>query len=186
MISENISSAGNQQERVPNDVERLKYYLAGFTDGEGCFSVTICRSRFARLGWKMDPLFQVYQHKDNDRVLYLFKDVLKCGYVSKKGGNPLCHVFCVDKIFDLIEFVIPFFNHYLLIGEKYNDFVFFSKIVEGISKKKHLEKSGFLELTNFAFCMNSKGRFRRNPLGIIEESLEQSSEAKRQTRVKAR
>ncbi len=40
MLSENVSSADNQQERVPRDVEDLKWYLAGFVDGEGCFSVT--------------------------------------------------------------------------------------------------------------------------------------------------
>ena len=89
MFSKNVSSANNQQERVPKDVENLKYYLAGFVDGEGCFSVTICKNKYTALHWKMDPLFQVYQHKDNSRILYIFKDVFNCGYVSKKRRKPL-------------------------------------------------------------------------------------------------
>ncbi len=65
ILTYNASSADNQQERVPKNIDNLKYYLAGFTDGEGSFSVTICKSKYAKLRWKIDPLFQVYQHKDN-------------------------------------------------------------------------------------------------------------------------
>ena len=116
MFSENASSADNQQERVPKDIENLKYYLAGFTDGEGCFSVTIHRSSYRKFGWNINPLFQVYQHKDNSFVLYLMLSVFETGYVSKKGGNPLCNVYCIDKISDLLDVVIPFFDEYNLIG----------------------------------------------------------------------
>ena len=181
MIGENVSSADNQQERVPEDVENLKYYLAGFTDGEGSFSVTICKSNFAKLHWKIDPLFQVYQHKDNSRVLYIFKDVFDCGYVSKKGGNPSCFVYCVDKVADLIGKVIPFFESYPLVGDKYNNFLLFKEIVIGISNKRHLEPKGFIELANLAFQMNRMGYYRKNSLEKIISSLGQSSEAVRRT-----
>ena len=95
-------SADNQQERVPIKKENLNYYLAGFVDGEGCFTVTIHKTPTkTRFGWVIDPFFQVYQHKDNSRILYIFKEVFDCGYVSKKGGNPSCFVFCIDKRSDL-------------------------------------------------------------------------------------
>ena len=186
MFSKNVSSANNQQERVPKDVENLKYYLAGFVDGEGCFSVTICKNKYTALRWKMDPLFQVYQHKDNSRILYIFKDVFNCGYVSKKGGNPSCYVYCVDRISDILDCVIPFFDRYQLVGEKYNNFLLFKQIVNGISLKEHLTKEGFVRLAKKAFRMNRNGKYRKNYLNIIIKSLEQSPETKSQTHLKVR
>jgi hypothetical protein len=186
VFSENVSRADNQQERVPKDVENLKYYLAGFVDGEGCFSVTICKNKYTSLRWKMDPLFQVYQHKDNSRVLYIFKDVFNCGYVSKKGGNPSCYVYCVDRISDILDRVIPFFDKYHLVGEKYNNFLLFKQIVIGISHKEHLSKEGFIRLARTAFQMNRNGKYRRNSLSLIIKSLGQSSETKSQTHLKVR
>ncbi len=58
-ISDKALSAGNQQERLPKNSENLRYYLAGFVDGEGSFSVTIHRHP-TRFGWVIDPIFQVY------------------------------------------------------------------------------------------------------------------------------
>jgi hypothetical protein len=181
ILTDNASSADNQQERVPKNLEYLKYYLAGFVDGEGSFSVTICKSKFARLRWKIDPLFQVYQHKDNSTILYVFKDVFQCGYVSKKGGNPSCFVYCIDNIHQLMEKVIPFFEAYPLVGEKHNNFLLFKQIVIGISQKEHLYKNGFIRLAKLAFQMNRSGKYRKNSLESILITLEQSSETTRQT-----
>ena len=180
ILTYNATSADNQQERVPKNQDNLKYYLAGFVDGEGSFSVTICKSKFAKLRWKIDPLFQVYQHKDNSKILHIFKDVFECGYVSEKGGNPNCHVYCVDNIRDLLAVVIPFFEKYPLVGEKYDNFLLFKKIVIGISLKEHLNSNGFTRLANIAFQMNRLGKYRKNSLENIINSLGQSSETIRQ------
>jgi len=177
-----VLGADNQQERVPTNKEFLNYYLAGFVDGEGCFSVTICKSRFAHLRWKIDPLFQVYQHKDNSTILYIFKEVLGCGYVSEKGGNPSCYVYCVDKISEILGVVVPFFEKYQLIGEKYENFLLFKTIVLGIQEGKHRFKEGFIELAEIAFKMNRNGKYRKHSLVEIISSLEQSSETTRQIR----
>lgn len=182
MVSENVSSADNQQERVSKDPKHLRYYLAGFTDGDGCFSVTVHKSKFRKIGWNINPLFQIYQHKNNSYILYLFKKIFGVGYVSKKGGNPLCNVYCVDKISDLVNVSIPFYQEYLLIGKKHNDFVNFSKIVFGIRDKSHLIPEGFIELASYAFEMNTKGKGRKYTLNEVKNSvLAQSSETKRQT-----
>ena len=181
MFGENVSSADNQQERVPKESENLNYYIAGFVDGEGCFSISICHQKNSVLGWKMDPFFQVYQHRDNSKILYIIKDVLGCGYISEKGGNPVCFVYCADKIRDILTTVIPFFERYPLIGEKYNNFLLFKHIVAEISQKKHLTSKGFIELAKKAFQMNRGGKYRKNSLESIINSLEQSSETIRRT-----
>jgi hypothetical protein len=180
ILTYNAPSADNQQERVPKNIDNLKYYLAGFVDGEGSFSVAVCKSKFARLRWKIDPLFQVYQHKDNSKILHIFKDVFECGYVSEKGGNPSCHVYCVDSIRDLLAVVIPFFEKYPLVGEKYDNFLLFKEIVIGISLKEHLNSDGLTRLARIAFRMNRLGKYRKNSLEDIVNSLRQSSETIRQ------
>ena len=170
-------SADNQQERVPKKKDSLNYYLAGFVDGEGCFTITIRRTPSkTRFGWTIDPFFQVYQHKDNSRILYVFKKTFNCGYVSKKGGNPSCFVYCVDKISDLLTKVIPFFEKYPLVGEKYKNFLLFREVVERLSKKEHFAKQGFMEIAKLCFKMNRNGFYRKNSLDLINSSLGQSSE----------
>ena len=173
--------AENQQERLPKKIEFLKWYLAGFIDGEGCFSVSIRRSKFAHLRWTINPLFQVYQHKDNSKVLFLCKDVFGCGYVSEKGGNPMCFTYCVDKISDLTQKVIPFFNIYRLVGGKYKNFLLFKEIVIEMEKKTHKTKEGLLHLAELAFRMNRNGRYRKITFKEIQDSLTKSPETIRQT-----
>ncbi len=183
-ISDNALIADNQQERVPKDSENLHYYMAGFVDGEGSFTITIHRHP-TRFGWVIDPIFQVYQHKDNAFILYIFKKTFQCGYVSEKGGNPSCFVYCVDNIQQLKTVVIPFFERYPLIGEKHQNFSLFKEIVLQLSEKKHFMKEGFIEIVKLCFQMNRGGRYRKNTLETILESLEKSSETIRQTLVKS-
>lgn len=181
MSTENVLSADNQQERILKSAESLKYYLAGFTDGEGSFSVAICKHPSALFRWKIDPHFQVYQHKDNARILSIFLKVFGCGYISKKGGNLSCYVYCVDKHADLAERVIPFFEQYPLLGEKYQNFLLFRTIVFGLINGKHKTPQGFIELAKLAFQMNKQGKYRKNSLRDIILSLKLSSETIRQT-----
>ena len=46
MVSENFSSADNQQANIADE------YLAGFVDGEGCFYVGFSRRKDLPLGWQ--------------------------------------------------------------------------------------------------------------------------------------
>ena len=179
-----MKGADNQQERLPNKLEFLKWYMVGFVDGEGSFSVTIRRSKFARIGWTINPLFQVYQHKDNSKVLFLCKEIFNCGYVSEKGGNPMCFTYCVDRISDLIQNVIPFFDKYQIIGEKYNNFLIFKEIVLEIERKTHKTKEGFIKLSELAFRMNRNGKYRKITLKEIQDSLAKSSTTIRQSPAK--
>lgn len=182
--TENDMGAVNQQERVPRSKECLMYYLAGFVDGEGSFSVSIHKTPGRRrFGWWIDPFFQVYQHKDNSHILYVFKDTFQCGYVSEKGGNPSCFVYCVDKISDLQSVIIPFFERYPLIGEKHNNFLLFKEVVERLSRKEHFVLDGFLQIVKLCFKMNRNGYYRKNKLEDILGSLGQSSETRRQTSI---
>jgi len=70
-------------------VENLKlnpWSVTGFTDGEGCFNVSIAENKNFKLGWKVQPRFQLVLHKKDHPVLKLIKNYFSVGEISK--GRP--------------------------------------------------------------------------------------------------
>ena len=64
MSSDNPSGADNQQETAES-LELDDRWVAGFVDGEGCFSISFHRNPFIRAtrNWQIQPVFQVSQHQ---------------------------------------------------------------------------------------------------------------------------
>lgn len=166
----------NQQERQLKRRKDLFNYFAGFVEGEGCFSVSIKRHKQMKFGWVIDPMFSIYQHKNNRKILELFKKEFHCGYIVSKSAKPEILVYVVDNRRTLIEKIIPFFDKYRLLGSKWNDFLLFKEIVFLMQEKKHLEKEGVVEIVNLAFQMNQQGKGRKYTAKQIISSLTESSE----------
>ena len=165
----------NQQETAkevskPMEEKYLKSYLLGFTDAEGCFSISLKKEDTARFGWALDPLFQITQHKNNRAVLELFQAQLKCGRIIEKSGQPDLMVYLVDNRRQLVEKIIPFFQQNKLLG-KNEDFLKFKKIIEGMESKMHHEKESFIELIKKCYEMNLGGKQRRYKLREVLEDL---------------
>ena len=159
----------------------MRLYLLGFTDAEGCFSIATKRQAGTRFGWVLDPLFQVTQHKDNRKILDIFKNELSCGRVIEKPGQKDLLIFIVDNRRQLKEKVIPFFERNRLIA-KQNDFRIFKEIVESLERKEHSDRKKFVKLVRKAFRMNLGGKQRRYKLEEILKDIDVgSSETIRQT-----
>jgi len=173
-------SADNQQER-PSGISPS--YISGFVDGEGCFSVTIQRSKNVRLGIQVIPEFHVSQHQNRNEVLEVIKEKFGCGYIKPNDPhNPgdLTSVYVVRNSNDLRQKIVPFFNKYPLISSKQQDFLKFAEVIKMMSEGKHLEKNGLIKILQFAFSMNAGGKYRKLKLKDVVSSLE-SSETIRQT-----
>jgi hypothetical protein len=184
MLTDNASSADNQQERVPKNKDNLGYYLSGFADGEGSFCVPIRRHPTSGSGWIISPLFAVFQHKNNPEVVYLFKEILGCGFITYKSGSPNCVVYMVASIKNHLEKVIPFFEKYPIIGHKHQEFLRFKEIVEMLSRREHHKTEGFKRIVQLAFSMNQQGKGRRHTLEEVFITLDQSSETTRRALLK--
>ncbi len=68
MSSDNPTSGDDQQETASTTFD--PWWVVGFVDGEGCFSVSIHHnSRFAlrTRGWQIAPVFHAYQHENSRR-----------------------------------------------------------------------------------------------------------------------
>jgi len=164
MSTQNVFGADNQQERL-----KMIGWIVGFSDGEGCFSVSIVRNKTSSIGWQVMPEFVITQGKSSLDSLLLVKKFFECGnvFLNKRYDDhteDLCR-YCVRSINDLSTIIVPFFTSNSLKTCKCKDFLFFSKIMNLIRQRKHLTSSGMKEIALLASQMN-----RRKSRSFLESS----------------
>ena len=166
----------------------LNYFVAGFVDGEGSFSVAILKHPKKENQWIINPCFQVYQHQKHREILEICQEVFGTGSIYRKSGvHPVLN-FSIDSMRNIVERVIPFFDRYPLVT-KQEAYKIFREIVFAMQKKEHFTKEGFIRLVRLAYSMNQQGKGRRRTLEEIIGSLPpdavlESSETLRRTRIK--
>ena len=157
--SEKVSGAENQQERL-----RIENWIAGFTDGEGCFSVSFIRNKTTKNGWQIFPEFVITQGEKSLPALKIFQKYFKCGkiFVNRRCDNHKENIyrFCIRSVKDLREKIIPFFKRNKLKTSKSNDFNLFAIAVDKIAKGRHLQKTGAKEIARIVEKMNRKKKSR--------------------------
>jgi len=132
-------------------------YLSGYTDGEGCFCVSINRSKRHKFGWEIRPSFSVSQNRDRANVLRMFKQYLGCGTIRADSSDKTLK-FEVRSISDLVTKVITHFEKYPLLSEKKLDFNRFADICNMMQTKKHLIKNGLQKILKLAGEINITGK----------------------------
>ena len=125
--------ADNQQERLDS------LWIAGFTDGEGCFHVSINRIPKMTLGWQVLPEFRIVQHKKDEELLRKIRDYFDFGSVqqNRKDHTSIRKEFRVRGLKNLRE-LITFFEKNPLRTTKKKDFEIFSQIITMIENREHL------------------------------------------------
>ena len=163
-----MTRADDQQERLEH------YWIVGFVDWEGCFSISCNRNSTTKLGYQIFPEFVVTQGEGSYSVLESIQKYFGCGniFINRRYDNhrePI-YRYCVRSFDDLEKIIIPFFRTFPLRTAKQNDFTIFCQVVELVRKRKHLEKDGLEEILLLKSQMNRKKKV----------TLE-SSETRRQT-----
>ena len=177
MSSENPTGADNQQETASSTLELDPQWVVGFVDGEGCFSVSIHAHPGVRsFGWQINPVFHVYQHQDARFALDALVPFFGCGRVRSKGPNSSVLTYAVDRLRDIRERVIPFFECHPPVV-RYADFRRFVDIVDLLGAKAHFTAVGFERAVRLAYSMNANGKQRSRSLETV---LAGSSETARQ------
>jgi len=115
------------------------WFITGFTDAEGCFTITINRNKKTRLNIKAS--FQICLHSKDIYLLNQIKHFFNCGIIQNKTTRNQA-VFRVDSIADLNNIIIPHFMNYPLISQKAADFNLFAKIVKLMILKTHMTEEG--------------------------------------------
>jgi hypothetical protein len=147
--------ADNQQERL-----RMGSWISGFTDGEGCFAISVIRNSTTRFGKQIFPEFVITQGAKSLPALEEIKNFFDCGSIvlNKRYDDHNEHLYryCVRSISELQNVIIPFFDEFSLKTHKQNDFEIFKKIVAMMSEKMHLEESGWTEILELASQTNRR------------------------------
>jgi hypothetical protein len=145
MPSKNQIGADNQQERL-----QQAGWIVGFTDGEGCFSISIFRNKTTKFGWQVMPEFVITQGASSLPALESIQKYFGCGriFINKRYDNHHEHMYryCVRTLSDLRSVIIPFFQQYPLQTNKHKDFLQFCQVVEMMSNRHHFTEAGLQEI----------------------------------------
>ena len=153
--SNKVIDADNQQERL-----KTACWISGFTDGEGCFTISVINNSTTKFGKQIFPEFVITQSAKSLDALKQIKNYFNCGSIilNKRYDNHNEHLYryCVRSIVDLQEKIIPFFEINKLRTHKRNDFKIFKKVILLMCEKKHLKRSGWKKILEMAGTMNHK------------------------------
>lgn len=133
------------------------YWVVGFVDGEGCFSVGVFKNKSLRLGYQVQLEFCVTQHIRDHNLLLQFIEFFGCGYVTTDG--PMKYKYLVRDLSDLNRVIIPFFQSYPLRTIKQLDFNSFASVASMMNDKKHLTEQGLLDIQKIKGSMNRNRKF---------------------------
>ena len=105
------------------------FWLVGFTDAEGCFSVIIFKSLTSKLGEAIKLSFILTQSDRDKDLMNSLIEYLGCGNISSVNRGTID--FKVTNFSSIRDNIIPLF-------EKYP----FSEVVKLVDNKAHLTKKG--------------------------------------------
>jgi hypothetical protein len=149
-----MSGADNQQERMRAG------WIVGFVDGEGTFSVAIQKNAEMSLGWQVFPEFVVTQGMKSLGALEELKNFFGCGGIYKNrrydNHNEDILRYCVRRIRDLDDTIVPFFKTNPLKTSKREDFKKFVQVIELMKAKQHLTFEGLKAIAKIVQGMNSQ------------------------------
>ena len=117
--------ADNQQERLD------PWWIVGFVDGEGCFSVSTFRNSTHKSGYQTLYEFVVTQGEKSKSAMEAIRKYFDCGgiYINRRYDNHKHNLlrYCVRKQEDLRNKIVPFFRKYPLQTAKQKQFELFCK-----------------------------------------------------------
>lgn len=155
------------------------HYIAGFTDGEGSFNVSLVKRIDYEGKWKITASFNISQ---KDRVILSWiKSVMGCGTLRERKDGVVYYE--VTNIASLKERVIPFFKKFgFRSANKKRNFSIFCSIVDLMANGAHLTHEGFEAIIKLRETLN-EGRGRKRKYELKDIITEVSSETTRKTEI---
>lgn len=140
----------------------IDFWIAGFVDGEGCFSLAINSHPSMSLGYQIQAEFAVTQSASSLESLQIIQDRFQCGQIQvntrKDNHHESLMIYRVRKLDDLLSRVIPFFETYQLRTAKRFQFQLFTEAVFYMRDKRHLTPDGLQFIRNLSNQMNQRAK----------------------------
>ena len=146
--------------------EFLSAYISGYTDGEGCFTVSIAPRAKLRVGWEVRPSFSVSQNGDRAEVLYAIQAYFGCGSIRPDRSDKTLK-WEVRRLEDLLVSIIPHFERWPLMSGKQRDFERFAAVCRSMAGGGHRSREGLRRIVELAREMNPSGRRRYEATAIL-------------------
>ena len=146
MIKHNYSSYYQINILPPtNKVTLDNYWLAGFTQADGCFHISVVKSKTHKTGFSVRLEFSL---KQNDSIpLKLLYSILELGNLSQYSSGTWCYK---SSGFKTSSILIEYFDKFNVFGGKYVDYLKFRKIYILVTEGKHLEIEGIKKIKSIA------------------------------------
>ena len=115
------------------------WFVTGFSDAESSFIIRISKNtknKRTKIGWIVSSNFQITLHQRDLSLLLMLQQFF--GGIGKINIDPKheSSKYTIIKLNDLKNVIIPHFEKYPLLTQKYADFFLFQRVVEIISNKK--------------------------------------------------
>ena len=139
---------------INSDLSLNPWFLTGFTDGDGSFSILTSKDIRGKLLCKVQPVFTFGLHKkDLPLLLMIQKYFGGVGNIHTRKADGTVY-YNTSSVKDIIKYVIPHFDSYPLVSQKKADFLLFREIVILMSKKEHLSNSGLTKIISLKASLN--------------------------------
>lgn len=130
-------------------------WLAGFTDAEGCFFVSVRESRQSKFNEAVSLRFVLTQHLRDEELMRSLVTILGCGrYISRPNRD--FGEFVVERFSDINEKILPLFEQYEIKGVKRLDLEDFKRVAVLMKNRDHLTLKGLKEIKQIKSNMNTK------------------------------
>lgn len=128
-----------------NSLSLDNYWLAGFSQADGCFHIRVVKSKTHETGYSVRL---EYSLKQNDKLpLKSLYDIIKMGNLSEYNTGIWCYK---TTGFKTAETLINYFDKFNLFAGKYKDYLKFRKVYIMITQGKHLEEKGIKKIISIA------------------------------------
>jgi hypothetical protein len=130
--------------------EITPWFITGFSDAEGCFSIKIQPNVKLKTKWRVRPVFSITLHLKDLSLLEEIQKALGVGKISKSKTSV---IYAVDSIKEM-PVIINHFDNYPLITQKISDYLIFKQCFEIIKQGEHLTEKGLLEILGLKSSLN--------------------------------
>ena len=141
--------------RNPSDapsVEKINpWFVSGFTDGEGCFMISITENQKLKHGFQVQFFFVIGLHHRDKALLEEILIYFAVGNIIKEKSGILKYK--VSSVKDL-RVIIDHFDKYPLITDKWSDYQLFKQAFKLFERQEHLTVEGLKKILSIRASMN--------------------------------
>jgi hypothetical protein len=127
------------------------WFITGFVDAEGSFQISIVKNKELKIGWRVQPNFQIGLHEKDRALLDLIRSSLGVGQIYKHSRDSFQYE--VQTLKEL-EVIIDHLDKYPLITQKWSDYELFKQALLIIKNKEHLTMEGLKKILSIKASMN--------------------------------